>query len=188
MNDYGILSGNRILEEIEKGNIVIEPFDLQRMNPNSYNIRLADDILTYDNAVLDVKSKNAYTIDKIPEGGMLLIPGKLYLARTVERTTTNGFVPMLEGRSSMGRLGLFIHATAGFGDNGFDGYWTLELSCVQPTIIYPNIEIGQLYYHTIADSKEEFGAHCIPIKYEHGKYQGNDGVQPSMSWKDFEND
>ena len=182
--NYGILSGNRILEEIENGNIEIDPFDKSRLNPNSYNVRLAGELLTYDHAILDMKKEIPYTIEMIPAVGKLLIPGKLYLARTVERTKTNGFVPMLEGRSSVGRLGLFIHATAGFGDNGFEGYWTLEMSCVQPVIVYPGIEIGQLYFHTIADA-DEMGEVGVPVHYMNGKYQNNSGIQPSMLWKEL---
>ena len=131
-----------------------------------------------------MKKEIPYTIETIPAVGKLLSPGKLYLARTMERTQTNGFVPMLEGRSSVGRLGLSIHATAGFGDNGFDGYWTLEMSCVQPVIIYPGVEIGQLYYHTISDT-EKMGEVGVPVHYTNGKYQNNNGIQPSMLWKEL---
>jgi dCTP deaminase len=84
---------------------------------------------------------------------------------------------MLEGRSSIGRLGIFIHITAGFGDNGFNGYWTLELSCIQPVRVYSDVEIGQIFYHTIKGELEE---------YKSNKYQNNDDVQPSMLYKDFE--
>lgn len=185
---YGILSGNRILEEIEKGSIKIDPFDISRINPNSYNLRLSDELFTYDNAVLDMRKKNTGLITHISPSGTLLIPGKLYLARTMERTTTEKFVPMLEGRSSVGRLGLSIHVTAGFGDVGFDGYWTLELSCVQPVLIYPGIEIAQIYYHTLADSEEEYSDRGVPIRYDKGKYQNNNGIQPSMLWKEFQVD
>ena len=101
---------------------------------------------------------------------------KLYLGRTLEYTKTDQFVPMLEGRSSVGRLGLFIHVTAGFGDVGFAGYWTLEMFCIHPIVIYPNVEICQIYYHTI---QGEY------TKYDSGKYQNNTGVQPSMLYKDF---
>lgn len=188
VNEYGILSGNRILEEIENGNIKIDPFDISRMNPNSYNLRLSDELFTYDNAVLDMRKKNTGLITHVSQDGTLLIPGKLYLARTMERTTTENFVPMLEGRSSIGRLGLSIHVTAGFGDVGFDGYWTLELSCVQPVLIYPGVEIAQIYYHTLADSEEDFGERGVPIRYDKGKYQNNNGIQPSMLWKEFQVD
>ena len=107
----------------------------------------------------------------------MLEPGKLYLGRTMEYTKTDGVVPMLEGRSSIGRLGLFIHVTAGFGDIGFSGYWTLEIFCVQPIIIYPNIEICQIYYHSILGEYD---------KYSSGKYQDNTDIQPSLLFKDFE--
>lgn len=171
-----ILSGLKIAEEVKAGRIYISDFDEKRLNPNSYNLRLADEILTYDYDPLDMRKKNGCTISKIPESGKCLYPGKLYLARTMERTRTDCYVPMLEGRSSVGRLGIFIHATAGFGDVGFDGYWTLELSCVQPVRIYPGVEICQIYYHTIDG---DF------VPYKSGKYQGNHGVQPSMLWKEF---
>ena len=104
-------------------------------------------------------------------------PGRLYLGRTVEYTRTKGFVPMLEGRSSVGRLGLVVHVTAGFGDVGFAGYWTLELFCVNPVKIYPGVEVCQIYYHTIQGDYEP---------YSSGKYQNNFGIQPSMLYKDFE--
>ena len=174
-----ILSSGRIDEEVRRGNIVISPYDKDRLNPNSYNVRLADEILVYENSLLDMKQEQPYEIKKIPERGFTLIPGRIYLARTMEYTETYGFVPMLEGRSSTGRLGVSIHVTAGFGDNGFKGYWTLELSAVQPAIIYPEVEIAQIYYHTIlnGDGPE--------ITYENGKYQNNKGIQTSMIWKEF---
>lgn len=172
-----ILSGKNILAAYSKNELYIDDFDVRRLNPNSYNLRLSDELLVYTSDVLDMKKPNCYEIRKIPETGLLLEPGKLYLGRTKERTRTDKFVPMLEGRSSVGRLGIFIHITAGFGDVGFDGYWTLEISCVQPVIIYPDVEICQIYYHTI-DGKFQ--------KYNSGKYQGNTGVQPSLLYKDFE--
>lgn len=174
-----ILSGLKIAEQVKAGRIYISDFDEKRLNPNSYNLRLADEILIYDFQLLDMKRNNAHTIRTIPESGYVLKPGLIYLARTMERTRTDCYVPMLEGRSSVGRLGIFIHATAGFGDVGFDGYWTLELSCVQPVRIYPGVEICQIYYHTIDGDFEP---------YMSDKYQGNHGVQPSMLWRDFQED
>lgn len=112
----------------------------------------------------------------ISEEGFKLEPNQLYLGRTLEYTSTKKFVPMIEGRSSIGRLGIFIHITAGFGDVGFSGYWTLEIFCIKPIIIYPNVEIAQLYYHTIDGDYEE---------YNSGKYQNNTDIQPSMLYKDF---
>lgn len=171
-----ILTGKQILAEIGK-KIEIEPFDESRVNPNSYNLRLHNELLVYTGDVLDMKEPNSYKRIKIPEDGLVLEPGKLYLGRTVERTKTDGYVPMLEGRSSVGRLGLCVHVTAGFGDVGFDGYWTLELFCIQPVKIYPGVEICQIYYHTIEGEYEKYGGS--------GKYNGNSDIQPSMMYKDF---
>ncbi|WP_142412946.1 dCTP deaminase [Hathewaya massiliensis] len=170
-----ILSGKEIKNRLNK-DIFIEPFNEKQLNPNSYNLKLHNELLVYDENVLDMKKENKASKIIIPEEGLLLEPGKLYLGSTVEYTKTDKVVPMLEGRSSVGRLGLFIHITAGFGDVGFSGYWTLEIFCVQPIIIYPNVEICQIYYH---DINGEYS------KYNSGKYQNNEGIQPSLLFKDF---
>lgn len=170
-----ILSGKEIKRQLGTG-INIEPYNESQLNPNSYNLSLFNELLTYDNAVLDMKNPNPTTRMVIPEEGLLLEPNKLYLGRTNEHTSTNKFVPMLEGRSSIGRLGLFIHVTAGFGDVGFNGFWTLEIFCVQPIIIYPNVEICQIFYHSIEGDFD---------LYKSGKYQNNEGIQPSLLYKDF---
>ncbi len=171
-----ILSGREILRRIGK-EIVIEPFDEKFINPNSYNLRLHNELLVYEDKVLDMKKVNKTKSIVIPDEGMLLEPGRLYLGRTYEYTKTDKYVPMLEGRSSIGRLGLYIHVTAGFGDVGFSGYWTLEIQCIQPVKIYPMVEICQIYYHSIEGEYE---------RYQSGKYQNNTGIQPSMLYKDFE--
>lgn len=170
-----ILSGKEIEKRIGK-DIIIDPYDHGQLNPNSYNLRLHNRLLSYTSTTLDMKINNPTREILIPPDGMVLQPGRLYLGRTVEYTETHGAVPMLEGRSSVGRLGLFIHVTAGFGDVGFKGYWTLEIFCVQPIIIYPDVQICQIYYHEISEDYEE---------YTSGKYQGNTSIQPSMMYKDF---
>ena len=139
-------------------------------------MRLHNKLLVYKEKTLDMKKPNETKEIIISEKGYKLEPNELYLGRTLEYTTTKNFVPMIEGRSSIGRLGIFIHITAGFGDVGFSGYWTLEIFCIKPIIIYPNVEIAQLYYHTIDGEYEE---------YSSGKYQNNTDVQPSMLYKDF---
>ena len=139
-----ILSGKEIINRQGK-DIVIDPFDENQVNPNSYNLRLHNELLEYDSPILDMKKENSGTKIIIPEEGLLLESNKLYLGRTIEYTETNNFIPMLEGRSSVGRLGLFVHITAGFGDVGFKGYWTLEIFCVQPVKIYSGIEICQIF-------------------------------------------
>ena len=171
-----ILSGKEIEKHIGK-EIIIEPFDRSRVNPNSYNLTLHNELLVYENNELDMKKLNPTKRITIPEEELLLEPNRLYLGRTNEFTKTDGFVPMLEGRSSTGRLGLFIHVTAGFGDVGFSGYWTLEIFCIQPIRIYPNAQICQIYYHTIEGD-------CEP--YSSGKYQNNTDIQPSLMYRDFE--
>lgn len=170
-----ILSGKEIVKHIGK-EIIIDPFDEKRVNPNSYNLSLANELLVYDNGILDMKKANSSSRIVIPEEGLVLNPNQLYLGRTNEFTSTDHYIPMLEGRSSTGRLGLFIHITAGFGDIGFSGYWTLEIFCVQPIRIYPNVEICQIYYHDIEGEYE---------LYKSGKYQNNTGIQPSLLYKDF---
>ena len=170
-----ILSGKEIKKQLGTG-IDIVPYNESQLNPNSYNLSLFNELLTYDNEVLDMKNPNPTTRMVIPEEGLLLEPNKLYLGRTNEHTSTDKYVPMLEGRSSIGRLGLFIHVTAGFGDVGFNGFWTLEIFCVQPIIIYPNVEICQIFYHTIEGEYD---------LYKSGKYQNNEGIQPSLLYKDF---
>ena len=172
-----ILSGKEIKKQVKEGSIAIDPFTDDQINPNSYNLRLHPDLLVYDNDILDMREKNSASPLVIPEDGLLLEPHKLYLGRTVERTSTDKYVPMLEGRSSVGRLGLFIHITAGFGDIGFDGFWTLEIFCVQPIRIYSGLQICQIFYHTIDGDFD---------LYRSKKYQSNKGVQPSMLYKDFE--
>ena len=171
-----ILSGKEILKHMGK-EIIITPFDEKRINPKSYNLSLADELLVYEKEALDMKKPNPTKRIVIPDEGLLLEPNRLYLGRTNEFTKTDRYVPMLEGRSSTGRLGLFIHVTAGFGDIGFAGYWTLEIFCVQPVRIYPNVEICQIYYHDI-DGEYDL--------YSSGKYQNNSGIQASLMYKDFE--
>src|SRR5256885_9005287 len=112
-----ILSGDEIYEKVGR-DIVIDPFDESRLNPNSYNLTLHDELLTYEEVVLDMAAPNRTRRLRIPKEGLVLTPQKLYLGRTAELTETHNLVPMIEGRSSIGRLGLFVHVT-GFGDVGF---------------------------------------------------------------------
>ena len=228
-----MLSGLEILKQIKEGNIVISDFSEDRLNPNSYNIRLGNKLKIYESAsvskeelqqkinertkkyreeyynicselqgeklfsleaseerskkmeeinfnvmkiteevvrehALDPRKDNK-TIDiEIPDKGYVLLPGTLYLGETMEYTETYGFIPNIDGRSTTGRLGIEIHRTAGFGDNGFKGKWTLEITVTHPVIVYSGMEIGQLYYETIDGDSS--------MKYN-GKYQNQQGVQ-----------
>ena len=170
-----ILSGMEIQKHIGH-EIVIEPYNEARLNPNSYNLSLHNELLVYTEEELDMRRDNPSAKIVIPPEGIVLRPGKLYLGRTEEYTRTEGYIPMLEGRSSIGRLGICIHVTAGFGDVGFAGYWTLELFCVQPVRIYSGVEIAQIYYHTITRPYEN---------YRSDKYQNNTGIQSSQLYREF---
>lgn len=172
-----ILTGEKIKEEVLNGNIYINPFSTNSINPNSYNLKLADDLYVYEEEVLDMKQEPTLKKLEFNEKGIVLQPNKLYLARTLERTFTKKYVPMIEGRSSIGRLGIFIHVTAGFGDIGFNGYWTLELGVLQPIRIYPWAELCQIYYH-IPEGE-------ITLYGDNGKYNNNNGVQGSKIYKEF---
>lgn len=170
-----ILSGEEIRKNLGT-KIGIDPFTESQLNPNSYNLTLHDELLTYEEVVLDMRHPNRTRRLTIPKEGLVLNPSQLYLGRTVERTETFDLVPMIEGRSSIGRLGLFVHVTAGFGDVGFCGFWTLEMFAVQPVRIYPGVPICQIFYHRLD------GAYRA---YASNKYQDNRDIQPSLLYKEL---
>jgi len=168
-----ILTDKTIIDEIAAGNIVIEPLIEANIGTNSVDLTLSNTLLMYTNHILDVRKKNPYVPFIIPEDGLILKPGILYLATTVEYTETLRHVPILQGKSSLGRLGLFVHITAGFGDVNFRGHWTLELCCVQPVKIYPGMKIAQICYHDISEMPYTDYANKADAKY---KDQGKDPV------------
>ena len=144
-----ILTDKEILKEITDKSIVIEPYDPTCLGTNSYDVHLGKHLATYVDRVLDAKKHNEITHFDIGEDGFVLQPGTLYLGVTLEYTETHKHVPFLEGKSSTGRLGIDIHATAGKGDVGFCNTWTLEISVSQPVKIYAGMPIGQLIYFKI---------------------------------------
>lgn len=145
-----ILTDNKILEEIKKKTIVIEPYDRKCLGTNSYDVHLGEWMSIYDDEVLDAKKHNKVHHFRIPKAGYLLVPTKFYLAVTKEYTETHAHVPFLEGKSSIGRLGIDIHSTAGKGDVGFCNTWTLEISVKQPVRVYAGMPIGQLIYFEVS--------------------------------------
>jgi dCTP deaminase len=181
-----MLTYNKILQEVDNGNITIDEFDIKRLNPNSYNLRLDNHMKVYNpDSVLDMKNSKSldnYNEIIIPEEGLLLEPGHLYIASTIERTHTDKYIPCISGRSSIGRLGINVHVTAGFGDIGFDGRWTLEIFVVTPVIIYPDIEICQIYFFepVMADGKTD----SENILYS-GKYNNQYLPQTSKMYKEL---
>lgn len=170
-----ILTDHTIAAEMNKGNIVIEPFNPANLGTNSYDLTLSNTLILYTERVLDVRKKNPSAPIIIPEEGIVLQPNIVYLASTIEYTQTLRHVPILMGKSSLGRLGLFVHVTAGFGDVGFGGHWTLELVCVQPVRIYAGMKIAQIVYNDITEMPK-----VSYDKKEDAKYS-NQGKDPVAS-------
>lgn len=144
--DAMILTGQAIKSAVRDGDITIQPFSEDLLNPNSYNYRIGDIILEFDNAVIDPKKRQEPKKIHIPVTGFVLQPNRLYLAATYERIGSSVYVPSLIGRSSLARLGLFLQITANLGHLGAEHCWTLELTCVQPLKIYPHMRIGQVSF------------------------------------------
>jgi dCTP deaminase len=144
-----ILTDADILKAIEARDIVIEPFDLGRLGTNSYDVRLSKYLALYEDEILDARKHNTVRHFEMPEEGYVLLPGRTYLGSTIEYTETHRHVPFLEGKSSVGRLGIDIHATAGKGDVGFCNHWTLEISVAQPIRVYAGMPIAQLIYFEV---------------------------------------
>ncbi len=144
-----ILSDQQILENMNEGFIKIEPFRQDSLGTNSYDVHLASTLGVYVDSVLDARKHNRIETFEIPETGVLLTPDNFYLGVTQEYTETLRHVPFLEGKSSVGRLGIDIHATAGKGDVGFCNYWTLEISVKKPVRVYAGMPIGQLIYFAV---------------------------------------
>ena len=150
-----ILSDRAILEEIRAKRIVIRPFRRECLGSNSYDVHLGRYLATYRDGALDARRPNAVEEFVIPDRGFVLVPGQLYLGATEEYTETHRHVPFLEGKSSVGRLGIDIHSTAGKGDVGFCNYWTLEMSVKVPVRIYRGMPIGQLIYFEVAGEVDQ---------------------------------
>lgn len=176
-----ILSDKKILQEIERRNIIITPFNTEALGSNSYDVTLGKWLGIYARSVLDAKIHNEIGYVEITKDGYLLLPNTLYLGVTEEYTETHEHVPFIEGKSSTGRLGINIHATAGKGDVGFCGHWTLEISVIHPVRVYAGMPIGQLIYFAIDGE--------VGVKYnkkENAKYRNqHDMPVESMMFKNF---
>lgn len=191
-----ILSDSAILTAIEKGDIVISPFERKQLGSNSYDVRLSPHLAYYDNEnrsevwctktqnwlkVLDSKKDNKLTYFEIPEYGYILMPNRLYLGATLEYTETYNHVPFIDGKSSTGRLGMAIHITAGKCDESFCGHLTLEIEVVEPLMVYPNMLIGQLWYMPV------LGEVINPYNKKKDAKYANQGAKPvgSQMFKNF---
>lgn len=170
-----ILSGTKIQEKVLSGEIVIEPFSPLQINPNSYNFRLGRTLKVYADPIIDPKQPNKTYTEEIPPEGFVLQPSKLYLGHTEEVMGSNHFVPIIRGRSSIGRIGLFVHITADLIDIGSINQWTLQMHCVQPVRIYAGMLIGQVTFWRVEGE----------ISLYQGKYQGSRGPMSSQIYRDF---
>lgn len=171
------LTGPEIARQINLGNIIINPYNPEQLNPNSYNLKLAPVLQEYIEPYVSTRKQNLTREIIIPETGFIIEPGKFYLGTTVEYTETHNYAPMLSGRSSGGRLSISIHACAGFGDEGFKGTWTLEIFSIIPVKVFPYDEICQIAYEPLVGE----------IMHYNGRYQNQSGVVASkFSDKKFE--
>ena len=175
-----ILLKEEIKREYENGRIIIEPYSESHIGPNSYDVTLSNQLVVYDltSGPLDAKKENKTITFEIPEEGYILQPGILYLGSTVEKIGSDHYVPIYESRSSIARLGLQTHLSAGFGDVFFKSHWTLEIIVVHPVKVYPYMSVGQIYFNKI---NEEFN---YPENGYRGKYIDQVGPTASKSFLD----
>jgi dCTP deaminase len=170
-----ILTGAEIHRQVQLGRIEISPYDPARLNPNSYNFRLGSTIKWYTETVLDSRRYNPVQQCEIGSEGMMLAPDRIYLGHTEEVMGSDFYVPIIRARSSVARLGLFVHVTADLIDIGSHNQWTLQLHAVQPLRVMPGLEIGQVTFWKVEGE----------VNLYRGKYQGSRGPCESMSFRDW---
>jgi dCTP deaminase len=188
-----ILTGEAIKEAVDAGDIHITPYEEENVQPASIDLTLGSGVKTYAEIFPDIagarpvmpgplnpKSPLVTYHYSIQDYGFTIWPGVLYLMHTHERIHTNKFVSVLDGKSSIGRLGVVVHLTAGYGDPGFDGQYTLEVTCIHPVILYAGMKIAQMRFHLMHGELNTSYA-------TKGHYVGGDamGAIPSMAYKQF---
>lgn len=187
MSEAGILTGNEIIKRVAAHDINITPFDGELVNPASVDLRLGGSLRMYsmsrDGHALDVRQENRTVLVGLKESGFVITPGTLYLMHTLERIHTDKYVTVLDGKSSIGRLGIKVHETAGYIDPGFNGQPTLEVTCVHPVRIYPGMRFCQVRFHTLLGHVSLYGG--ASSHYTGGNAEG---PVPSMSWQQFKKD
>jgi len=166
-----ILNGDEIIDYHNRGLIKIDPWNEKVIGTNSYDVRLGDTLTIYDEEWLNPRKENRSHQEKINESGWAMKAGDFVLGHTMEynENFADDIVPMIEGRSSIARLGLTIHVSAGFGDVGFCGHWTLEIQAARNIVIYAGMPIGQLFWVRTAKTERRYK----------GKYLGQRGAVPS---------
>jgi len=180
-----ILTGPEIQRQVNADRITIDPFEPKHINPASYDLTLGDKVGwvrarrgTGFSFVYDIRRPVGMYYETIGEDGFVLQPEEGYLMHTRERVRTDHYVPVLDGKSSLGRLFVSVHQTAGYGDPGFDGQYTLEVTTVYPVRIYAGMRIAQMRFHML------FGE----VALYKGNYQGEGAIGPvaSRAHKQFE--
>jgi len=170
-----ILTGPEIFREWTSGRIKIDPFVPSQINPNSYNFRLGSRVAYYKNRILDPKVRQEILYVDIPAEGLILEPHSIYLGYTEETMGSDSYVPIIRGRSSTARIGLFVHITADLIDIGSYNQWTLQLHAIQPVRVYPGMLIGQVTFWCVQGE----------VTLYQGKYQGSKGPMASEIYRDF---
>lgn len=166
---WGVLTGKEIIKEVQKGKILISPFNENNISCNSYNYRLANKLIRISNPVFDLKCKDIYEEIIIENKGTILYPNECYLGATLEKVGSNNYVGLITGRSSIGRKFITNHMTSNIIEQGFFGNITLEITVQKPTIIYPDTLFGQIIWLTVVGE----------AKYYAGDYQNQE--QPTIS-------
>lgn len=170
-----ILTGAEIEKQVRSGTIIINPFRDEALNPNSYDLRLGDELLVYESDVLDVARRNNTRTVLIPDSGMRLRAGKLYLGSSAETVGSDHYVPVLHGKSGTARAGLFVHVTANLIDLGSVGRLTFQLAPVLDVVVRPGWPLAQVsFWQPVGDR----------LLYQ-GKYAGSTGPRASESFRDW---
>jgi dCTP deaminase len=167
-----ILTGPEILAARARGEIIIEPFDEKRLGPNSYDFALGNRMRWYTGKILDARKENETDSGTIPNDGLVVTPDRLILCNTQEVMGSTHYVPIIRGRSSTGRLGLFIDITADLIDLGSINQWTLQLHAVLPVRIHAGMLIGQVTFWRAQGDRSEYG----------GKYSALESPVASLSY------
>jgi dCTP deaminase len=170
-----ILTGEEIGHRVHEGEIRIDPFDTSNLQPNSYDLELGSRLLVYTQRELDAAKMNPTEFIEIPDEGYQLESDQIYLGSSAELVGSDFFVPIIRARSSIARLGLFVHVTADLIDIGSFGHVTFQLHAVQPIRIYKGMKIAQVTFWGVLGN----------VRLYAGKYQNSDGPAASQLFKDF---
>ncbi len=170
-----ILTGNEIVKATRGGDIGIDPFSVDCVNPNSYDLHLGRTLIRYTGEILDPKINNTFEVLSIGDEGFVLRTEEFYLGYSTEIVGSDIYVPVLHAKSGIARLGLFVHITADLIDLGSHGNLTFQLHATVPLRVYAGMRIGQVSFWKTEGVRTLYS----------GKYQGSHGPRESLSYQDF---